>query len=50
MNEPQPCKTCIHYNNGKGDIDCLFCDPEFGEDRWSDKNDADDNDGINKID
>lgn len=34
MEESKPCKTCKHYNNGKGDIDCYFCDAELGEDRW----------------
>lgn len=47
--EPQPCRTCVHFNNGNGDAVCLFCDSEF-EDRWTDKIEADENDGINKID
>lgn len=41
---PQPCHTCRHYNNMHGDIDCYFCNPEFGEDRWesADKKDEED--------
>ena len=29
----EPCHTCKHYNDGHGDVECLFCDPDF-EDRW----------------
>ena len=29
----EPCHTCKHYNDGHGDENCLFCDPDF-EDRW----------------
>lgn len=27
------CSSCRHYNNGKGEVCCDFCDPPF-EDYW----------------
>lgn len=29
------CSTCGHYNEGKGEACCDFCDPPLFEDWWT---------------
>lgn len=42
MNYEGRCKQCKHYDEDTIMIECYYCDPEFGEDRFEVRSDLED--------